>query len=231
MKGSYFSRRDLLRTASALGAGTVLASCQKSSQRSGAPQETAGNQPPSGPADITIHINEVLVDVAKNHTITTRGYNGSAPGPLIRLREGVPVTVELFNETDTPELVHWHGQIIPADVDGAEEEKSIVVPAHGNVRYRLTPSPAGARFVHTHVMSGPNLHQGTYTGQFAPVYIEPKSNPGNFDQEVFLSTHEWEPFFMAEGEEEEEGRSRREREGAQGGKAQRMGGRVSALFH
>lgn len=207
MKGSYFSRRDLLRTASALGAGIVLASCQKSSQRSGAPQATAGTQPPSGPADITIHINEVLVDVAKNHTITTRGYNGSAPGPLIRLREGVPVAVELFNETDTPELVHWHGQIIPTDVDGAEEEKSIVVPAHGNVRYRLTPSPAGARFVHTHVMSGPNLHQGTYTGQFMPVYIEPKSNPGNFDQEVFLSTHEWEPFFMAEGEEEEEGKA------------------------
>ena len=207
MKGSYFSRRDLLRTASALGAGTVLSSCQKSSQRSGAPQATAGTQPPSGPADITIHINEVLVDVAKNHTITTRGYNGSAPGPLIRLREGVPVAVELFNETDTPELVHWHGQIIPTDVDGAEEEKSIVVPAHGNVRYRLTPSPAGARFVHTHVMSGPNLHQGTYTGQFMPVYIEPKSNPGNFDQEVFLSTHEWEPFFMAEGEEEEEGKA------------------------
>src|SRR5690242_21961676 len=115
MKGSHFSRRDLLRTASALGAGTVLASCQKSSQKSGPSQETAGSQPPSGPADITIHINEVPIDVAKNHTISTRGYNGSAPGPLIRLREGVPVTVELFNDMDTPELVNWHGQIIPAD--------------------------------------------------------------------------------------------------------------------
>ena len=207
MKGSYLSRRDLLRTASALGTGTVLASCQKSSQRAGKSPQGTTNEPPPGPADVTIRINEVLVDVAKNHTISTRGYNGSVPGPLIRLREGVAVTVELFNETDTPELVHWHGQIIPANVDGAEEERSIVVPPHGNVRYRLTPSPAGARFVHTHVVSGPNLHQGTYTGQFAPVYIEPKSNPGNFDQEVFLSTHEWEPFFMAEGEEEEESKA------------------------
>jgi FtsP/CotA-like multicopper oxidase with cupredoxin domain len=205
MKGSHFSRRDLLRTASALGTATLLESCQKSSQRAATPQETAGKQPPSGPADFTIRINQVLIDVAKNHTISTTGYNGSVPGPLIRLREVVPVTVELFNETDTPELVHWHGQIIPADIDGAEEEKSIVVPPHGNVRYRLTPLPAGARFVHTHVTSGPNLSQGTYTGQFAPLYIEPKSNPGNYDQEIFLSTHEWEPFFMAEGEEEEEG--------------------------
>ena len=200
MKGSYFSRRDLLKAASASGVGAFLASCRKNSQTAGA----APNQPPSGPADITIRINEVLADVAKNHTISTRGYNGSVPGPIIRLRQGVPVIVELFNETDTPELVHWHGQIIPADIDGAEEEQSIVVPPHGNVRYRLTPSPAGARFVHTHVMSGPNLHQGTYTGQFAPVYIEPNNNPGDFDAEIFLSTHEWEPFFMAEGEEEEE---------------------------
>ena len=200
MKHSYFSRRDLLRAASASGVGAFLASCRKSSQTAG----TTSNQPPSGPADITIRINEVLVDVANNRTISTRGYNGSVPGPLIRLREGVPVTVELFNETDTPELVHWHGQIIPADIDGAEEEQSIVVPPNGNVRYRLTASPAGTRFVHTHVMSGPNLHQGTYTGQFAPVYIETKNNPGNFDNEVFLSTHEWGPFFMAEGEEEEE---------------------------
>jgi FtsP/CotA-like multicopper oxidase with cupredoxin domain len=154
---------------------------------------------------VTIRIAPVLVDVAKNHTISTIGYNGSVPGPLVRLHEGVPVTVELLNETDTPELVHWHGQIIPADVDGAEEEKSILVPPHGNVMYRLTPGPSGARFVHSHVMCGPDLSRGTYSGQFAPVYIEPKTNPGRFDQELFLSTHEWEPFFMAEGEEEEEG--------------------------
>ena len=101
------------------------------------------------------------------------------------MREGVPVTVDLFNDTDTPELVHWHGQIIPADVDGAEEENSLAVPAHGHLRYRLTPQPSGARFVHTHVMPMSDLSRGTYTGQFAFVYIEPKneSRPvrsGNF---------------------------------------------------
>jgi FtsP/CotA-like multicopper oxidase with cupredoxin domain len=205
MKNSNFSRRDLLVRATTLGAGAVLASCQKSSQAPTTPaQEESSGKPPSGPADVTLRIGPVLVDVAKNHTVSTIGYNGSVPGPLVRLREGVPVTVELFNGTDTPELVHWHGQIIPARVDGAEEEKSIVVPPHGNVRYRFTPGPSGARFVHSHVECGPDLSRGTYSGQFAPVYIEPKSNPGRFDQEVFLSTHEWEPIFMAEAEEEEE---------------------------
>ena len=160
--------------------------------------------PPAGPADVTLRIGTVLADIAKDHTISTIGYNGSVPGPLIRLREGVPITVDLFNDTDTPELVHWHGQIIPAAVDGAAEEKSLEVPAHGHLRYSLTPGPSGARFVHTHVMPMADLSLGTYTGQFAFVYIKPKTNPGQYDQEIFLATHEWEPYFTTEEEEEEE---------------------------
>jgi FtsP/CotA-like multicopper oxidase with cupredoxin domain len=156
-------------------------------------------------ADVTLRIAPVLVDIAKDHTISTIGYNGTVPGPLIRLKEGTPVTVDLFNDTDSTELVHWHGQIVPTEVDGASEEKSLSVPAHGHIRYRLTPQPSGARFVHTHVMPLSDLSRGTYTGQFGFVYIEPKSEPGRYDQELFLASHEWEPFFTTEEEEDEEG--------------------------
>jgi FtsP/CotA-like multicopper oxidase with cupredoxin domain len=158
--------------------------------------------PSDRPADVTLRISTVLVDIAKEHTISTTGYNGAVPGPLIRLHEGVPVTVDLFNDTDAPELVHWHGQIVPASIDGAAEEKSLGVPAHAHVRYQLTPQPAGARFVHSHVMSMADLNRGTYSGQFGFVYIEPKENAGRYDQEVFLATHEFEPFFGAEEMEE-----------------------------
>ena len=175
------SRRHFLSRAS-FGTSLLLAGCRRSGP-SAAPAET-----PAGPADVTLRVGNVLADIAKDHTISTIGYNGSVPGPLIRLREGVPVTVDLFNDTDAPELVHWHGQIIPAEVDGVEEEKSLAVAAHGHLRYRLTPGPSGARFVHTHVMPMADLARGTYTGQFAFVYIEPKSNPGRYDQEIFLAT-------------------------------------------
>ena len=195
----HSSRRDFLSLG--LGAGLLAAGCNRSSAPYGSTSDTTT---PAGPADVTLHIGPVLLDIAKDHTISTIGYNGSSPGPLIRLREGVPVTVDLFNETDTPELVHWHGQIIPASVDGAAEQKSLVVPAHGKLRYRLTPQPAGARFVHTHVMPMSNLSMGTYTGQFSFVYVEPRANPGRYDQEFFLATHEWEPFLGAEEEEEED---------------------------
>jgi FtsP/CotA-like multicopper oxidase with cupredoxin domain len=154
-------------------------------------------------ADLTLRMGKVSVDVAKDRTVDTVGYNGNVPGPVLRLREGVPVTVDLFNDTNTPELAHWHGQLIPPDVDGASEEKSLFVPARGHLRYRFTPGPSGTRFLHTHVGAGADLHRGTYTGQFCFVYIEPRENTGGYDQEVFLATHEWEPF-LANGEEEQE---------------------------
>src|SRR6266446_4067709 len=119
------TRRDFLSNATA-GAGLLLAGC---GSRSGSSFEQANT---AGPADVTLHIGPVLADIAKDHTISTIGYNGTVPGPLIRLKEGVPVSVDLFNDTDTMELVHWHGQVIPADVDGAEEENSLAVPPHGH---------------------------------------------------------------------------------------------------
>jgi FtsP/CotA-like multicopper oxidase with cupredoxin domain len=191
-------RRDFL--SSLTGAGLLLSSCQNRASKSGA-NTTPGNDQR---ADVTLRIGPILADIAKDHTVSTIGYNGQTPGPLIRLREGVPVTVDLFNETDSPELVHWHGQIIPADVDGAAEQKSLAVPAHGHLRYSFTPQPAGARFVHTHTMPMSDLSRGTYSGQFAFVYVEPKTNPGAYDQEIFLATHEWEPFFTTAEEEEED---------------------------
>jgi FtsP/CotA-like multicopper oxidase with cupredoxin domain len=92
--------------------------------------------------------------------------------------------------------------LIPADVDGAEEEKSLAVAPHGHLRYRLVPRPAGARWVHSHVMAMGDVNRGTYSGQFGFVYVEPNSNPGNYDQEIFLATKEWEPFFTTMEEEE-----------------------------
>jgi FtsP/CotA-like multicopper oxidase with cupredoxin domain len=194
MEESQSTRRNFFADILAVS-GLAAAGCNRSGRPGRAAAEAVA---PSGPADVTLRIGPVLADIAKGHTVSTLGYNGTVPGPLIRLREGVPVTVDLFNDTDTPELVHWHGQIIPASVDGAAEEKSLDVPAHGHLRYRLTPQPAGARFVHTHVMSMSDVSRGTYTGQFALVYIEPTNNPGSYDQEIFLATHEFEPFFGAE---------------------------------
>jgi FtsP/CotA-like multicopper oxidase with cupredoxin domain len=73
-------------------------------------------------ADHTIRIATGLVELSPEHIVSTTLYNGQFPGPLVRLTEGKRVVVDIYNDTDTPEQLHWHGQFVPIDVDGAAEE-------------------------------------------------------------------------------------------------------------
>jgi FtsP/CotA-like multicopper oxidase with cupredoxin domain len=84
--------------------------------------------------------------------------------------------------------------------DGAAEEGTPYIPAHGTRRITFTPRPPGFRFYHTHNRAGADLHAGQYSGQVGPVYIEPKSEPGRYDQEVFLVLKEFEPSFSQGGD-------------------------------
>src|SRR5437867_2615836 len=166
--------------------------CAASGMQRAAESETAANY--------TIHIATGLVDLAPGHIVSTTLYNNQFPGPLLRFKEGQRVVVDVFNDTDTPELVHWHGQMVPSEVDGASEEGTPFVPAHGMRRIAFVPRPSGFRFYHTHVMAGADLNRGTYTGQAGPVYIEPKDNAGAYDREVFLVLKEFEPSWSRGGD-------------------------------
>ena len=115
-----------------------------------------------------------------------------------------------------PEYVHWHGFEIPPELDGTEEEGSLLVPAGGRLQYEITPLNCGSRYVHSHAMAMSDLTRGVYSGQFAFVYVEPKRNPGRYDQEIFLSTHEWEPRLVAEQDDETAEEEEDENEGERG---------------
>jgi len=162
--------------------------------------QAADNPTSSEKADYTLRIAVGQVELSPEHIVSTALYNGQFPGPLVHLTEGKRVVVDIYNDTDTPELLHWHGQLIPTDVDGAAEEGTPYVPAHGMRRIAFVPKPTGFRFYHTHVVAGGDLSRGTYTGQAGPVYIEPKNNPGAYDREVFLVLKEFLPSFSQGGD-------------------------------
>jgi FtsP/CotA-like multicopper oxidase with cupredoxin domain len=145
------------------------------------------------PADYTLTIATKPLELAPKRIVSVTTYNGQFPGPLLRLKEGEQVTVDVHNDTDTPEQLHWHGQFVPTDVDGAAEEGTGFIPAHGSRRISFVPKPSGFRFYHTHVRAGANLALGQYSGLVGPVYIEPKQHPGNYDREVFLTLKEFQP--------------------------------------
>jgi FtsP/CotA-like multicopper oxidase with cupredoxin domain len=151
-------------------------------------------------ADYTIRIGTSLVELGPNQILSTTTYNGQFPGPLLRLTEGQRVTVDIHNDTDTPEQLHWHGQMIPADVDGASEQGTPFIPAHGVRRVSFVPKPTGFRFYHSHVVPRNDLTKGTYSGQAGPVYIGPKREPGRYDREVFLVLKEFEPALSRGGD-------------------------------
>ena len=102
--------------------------------------------------------------------------------------------MDVFNDTDMPEQLHWHGQMVPVDVDGASEEGTPFIPAHGKRRdhFHAASRRACASITRT-IARAPILHAGQYSGQVGPVYIEPKQNPGRYDREVFLVLKEFEP--------------------------------------
>jgi FtsP/CotA-like multicopper oxidase with cupredoxin domain len=195
------NRRDFIKIGSA-GAASFSAARLLGTGPQSAPVGTPVS-PDTVKADFTLRIAPVVVDLTPNRLVSTIGYNGTSPGPLLRMREGKPVTVNVINDTDVPELVHWHGLYVPSEVDGADEEGTPMIPPRGRRQYQFTPRPAGARWYHTHTMAMDDLHRGAYTGQFGFLYVEPEKNPGNYDQELFLALRDWEPLFIPEAEEDE----------------------------
>ena len=154
---------------------------------------------PSAPADLTLKIGAVEVAIAPKRTVRTIGYNGSFPGPVLRFPEGRAVTVDVVNDTGSPELVHWHGLFLPCDVDGSAEEGTPMVPAHGQRRYSFAPRPPGTRWYHSHVYAGRNLRLSTYSGQFGVLIVEARQNPARYDREIPLALHGWNPFLSTRG--------------------------------
>lgn len=144
------------------------------------------------PADYTIRIAPMHLEIAPGKFVKTSACNGRVPGEMIRVPEGKQVTLDVVNETDAPDILHWHGLHIPSLQDGATEEGSPACAPHGGTqRYTWVAEPAGFRWYHSHTFAGHNVNRSTYTGEFGFLMIDPRSNPGHFDQEIFLALHDW----------------------------------------
>ena len=192
MRKNPNSRRSFLKGAS-LTAGAFLVSPPFTRRALWAQSE-------AGTSDYTLRIQNSVVEIAPKRFIPVTTYNGQFPGPLLRFKESQPATIDIFNDTDTPEQLHWHGQRVSTDVDGAAEEGTPFIPAHGKRRITFTPNPSGLRFYHSHNRAGANLSAGQYSGQVGPVYIEPKENPGRYDRELFLTLKEFAPTLSQGGD-------------------------------
>ena len=113
------------------------------------------------------------------------GYNGSIPGPLLRVRQGTSVSVEVTNETDLDQTVHWHGLRLDNRFDGVPYETQEPIPPGGRFAYELRFPDPGLYWYHPHVREDYGQEMGLY-GQ---IIVQP-GDPGYWppvNQEIPLT--------------------------------------------
>jgi FtsP/CotA-like multicopper oxidase with cupredoxin domain len=93
-----------------------------------------------------LRIEPCRLEIAPGVVVDTLAYNGQVPGPILRMRENVPVTVDVTNHTANADIVHWHGLAIDSRNDGAMEDGSPMILVGDTLRYHFTHCPAGTRW-------------------------------------------------------------------------------------
>jgi FtsP/CotA-like multicopper oxidase with cupredoxin domain len=101
--------------------------------------------------DYKLQIAPLRLELAPAKIIDTFAYNGTVPGPLLRLRENRPVSIDIRNDTDVEDIIHWHGLHVPSTAEGAMEEGSPMIDRGRTRRYSFAPKPTGTWWYHSHV--------------------------------------------------------------------------------
>ena len=112
--------------------------------------------------------------------------NGSLPAPLLEWREGETVTLRVRNTLDETASIHWHGLVLPANMDGVPGLSFDGIPAGGSYTYQFPLKQAGTYWYHSH--SGFQEQQGLY----GPIVIHPReADPIRSDREHVLLLTDW----------------------------------------
>ena len=135
--------------------------------------------------DLTIGYYPVVID--RREAVST-GINGTVPGPLVRLREGDDVVLNVTNEMmDTEHTsIHWHGILVPFPMDGVPGVNFAGIPPGETYQYRYRVVQAGTYWYHSH--SFLQEQSGTY----GPLIIDPEDGePFHYDRDHVVVLSDW----------------------------------------
>lgn len=132
---------------------------------------------------------QVRWNVLDDVTVTAWTYNGTVPGPMIRVTEGDQVRVIVKNELPQPTTVHWHGVEVPNAMDGVPDLTQPAIQPGETFTYEFTARPAGTFMYHSHFESDVQVSLGLY----APFIIDPKEEDETTkpDVDMTLMLSEW----------------------------------------
>lgn len=178
---SLTSRRTFLK---GLAAGGVLAGLGLWRQpvwalgRPGQPGVLASTQ-----FDLTI--DELPVNLT-GKARTAVAVNGSLPAPLLRWREGDVVTLRVRNRLKEDTSIHWHGILLPANMDGVPGFSFAGIAPDGMYEYKFKVKQSGTYWYHSH--SGFQEQRGLY----GPLVIDPlEPEPFQYERDYVVMLSDW----------------------------------------
>jgi FtsP/CotA-like multicopper oxidase with cupredoxin domain len=102
-------------------------------------------------------------------TVRMLGYNGSIPGPTLKVQQGSEIVVHVVNEGDLDTTVHWHGLRLENKYDGVPHETQAPIPVGGEFTYRIQFPDPGLYWYHPHIREDYTQELGLY----ANILVEP----------------------------------------------------------
>ena len=111
----------------------------------------------------------------RDSTVRMLAYNGSIPGPTLRVREGSELVVNVANDADLDATVHWHGLRLDNRYDGTHETQA-PIPVGGTFTYKLDFPDPGVYWYHPHLREDYGQEMGLY-GNILVVPADPKYWP------------------------------------------------------
>jgi FtsP/CotA-like multicopper oxidase with cupredoxin domain len=95
-------------------------------------------------------------------TLRMLAYNGSIPGPTLRVRQGSEITVHVRNDADVDTTVHWHGLRLENKYDGVPHETQEPIPVGGDFTYKVRFPDEGLYWYHPHIREDYGMELGLY---------------------------------------------------------------------
>lgn len=171
------SRRQFLAASASVGASVALGGCRLGSGHLRSPGDAWG------PADLVVARREVSIDGQPAEAVTL---NGTVPGPTLRFKEGDEAVLRVQNRLNVDTSVHWHGLILPPNMDGVPGVSFRGIAPGETFTYRFPIRQSGTYWYHSHSGFQEQL------GMFGAIVIEPAgADPVEYDAEHVILLSDW----------------------------------------
>jgi CopA family copper-resistance protein len=135
--------------------------------------------------DFQLEIDEIGVNFT-GRARRALAVNGQVPAPILRWREGDTVTLNVINRLNEPTSIHWHGLLLPSEMDGLPGLSFPGIPARSAFIYQFPIRQSGTYWYHSHSAFQEQL------GLYGPIVIEPRGGyPQGFDRDYVVFLSDW----------------------------------------